>query len=251
MPIAGSSPARSAILETTLRGGLLFSYASGPRAGRGFWHGRTCTGQRDCPARGFSFSQRLFVVDLFGGGQPAFLLTQLAQRVLLDVPVPDALPGAAIPTAYSRVTVVLLVAFGFRFGVLLAEPAIRQLGASGVRTGALGFCWHRSTSFRPRKFRIVRFRASTKSSLTSLLVLFPQSRLCGSPKKQSHRRGGPTMASLDSLGNFNDTLRSYSHSIHRTLMFPGGREIPAAPSRADGKCAEWSSPCPRRSSPRA
>ena len=63
--------------------------------------------------------------------------------------------------------------------------------------------------------------------------------------------GGPTMASLDSLGNFNDTLRSYSHSIHRTLMFPRGREIPAAPNRGDGRCAGWNSPCPRRSSPRA
>ena len=105
-------------------------------------------GNEVVPRVGSAFSQRLLVVDLLGGGQPAFLLAQLAQRVLLDVPVADALPGAAIPTAYSRVTVVLLVAFGFRFGVLLAEPAIRQLGASGVRTGALGFCWHRSTSLR-------------------------------------------------------------------------------------------------------
>lgn len=45
---------------------------------------------------GSAFSQRLLVVDLFSGGQPAFLLAQLAQRVLLDVPVADALPGAAI-----------------------------------------------------------------------------------------------------------------------------------------------------------
>ena len=87
-------------------------------------------------------------MHLFGGGQSAFLLTQLAQRVLLDVPVADALPGAAIPAAYSRVTVVLLVAFGFRLGVLLAEPAVCQLGTAGVRTGALGLCRHRSTSFR-------------------------------------------------------------------------------------------------------
>ena len=92
--------------------------------------------------------ERYLVMHLFGGGQPAIPLAQLTQRMLLDVPVADALPGAAIPAAYSRVTVVLLVAFGFRFGVLLAEPAIRQLGASGVRTGALGFCWHRSTSLR-------------------------------------------------------------------------------------------------------
>ena len=210
--------------------------ASGHRAGRGFWRGRTCTGQRGCPVR-VCRPQREVPCD--------------APRMLLDVPVADALPGAAIPAAYSRVTVVLLVAFGFRLGVLLTEPAVRQLGTAGVRTGTLGLCGHCSTSFRPRKFRIVRFRASTKSSLTSLLVLFPQSRLCGSPKKQSHRRGGPTMASLDSLGNYNGTTGRHSHSIHRTLMFPGGREIPAAPSHADGKYAGWSSPYPRRFSPTA
>ena len=73
----------------------------------------------------------------------------------------------------------------------------------------------------------------------------------GALKRKATAGGGPTMASLDSLGNFNDTLRSYSHSIHRTLMFSGGREIPAAPNRGDGRCAGWNSPCPRRSSPRA
>ena len=92
--------------------------------------------------------ERYLVMHLFGGGQPAIPLAQLTQRMLLDVPVADALPGAAIPAAYSRVTVVLLVAFGFRLGVLLAEPAVRQLGTAGIRTGALGLCGHRSTSFR-------------------------------------------------------------------------------------------------------
>ena len=87
-------------------------------------------------------------MHLFGGGQPTIPLAQLTQRMLLDVPVADALPGAAIPAAYSRVTVVLLVAFGLRLGVLLAEPAVRQLGTAGIRTGALGLCGHRSTSFR-------------------------------------------------------------------------------------------------------
>ena len=93
-----------------------------------------------------AFRERHLVMNLLGGGQSAFPLAQLAQRVLLDVPVTDAFPGAAIPAAYSRVTVVLLVAFGFRLGVLLAESAIRQLGTAGVRTGALGFCRHRFTS---------------------------------------------------------------------------------------------------------
>ena len=79
-----------------------------------------------------TFGQRLFVVYFLGGCQFAFLLTQLTQWVLLDVLIADALPSPAIPAAYSRVTVVLLVAFGLRLGVLLAEPPIRQLGTSGV-----------------------------------------------------------------------------------------------------------------------
>ena len=103
-------------------------------------------GNEVVPRVGSAFSQRLLVVDLLGGGKPAFLLAQLAQRVLLDVPVSDALPGAAIPASYSRVTVVLLVALGLCFGVLLAEPAICQLGASRVRAGAFWFCRHYLTS---------------------------------------------------------------------------------------------------------
>lgn len=95
-----------------------------------------------------TLGKRYLVMHLLSGSQPAIPLAQLAQRVLLDVPVADALLGAAIPTAYSRVTVVLLVAFSFRLGVLLAEPAVRQLGTAGVRTGALWLCGHHSTSFR-------------------------------------------------------------------------------------------------------
>ncbi len=56
--------------------------------------------------------ERYLVMHLFGGGQPAIPLAQLTQRMLL------------------------------------AEPAVRQLGTAGIRTGALGLCGHRSTSFR-------------------------------------------------------------------------------------------------------
>ena len=81
-------------------------------------------------------------MHLFGGGQPAIPLAQLTQRMLLDVPVADALPGAAIPAAYSRVTVVLLVAFVFLFLMFLAEPTVRKIGTAGERTRSLWFSWH-------------------------------------------------------------------------------------------------------------
>ena len=127
-------------------------------------------GNEVVPRMGSAFRQRLLVVDLLGGGQPAFLLTQLAQRVLLDVPVADALPGAAIPTAYSRVTVVLLVAFSFRLGVLLAEPAVRQLGTAGVRTRSFGSAWQWFTSVSGHK-KSPRRIAPTKAVLYSLSPL--------------------------------------------------------------------------------
>lgn len=53
-----------------------------------------------------------------------FLEANLTQRMFLDITVTDTLPGSAISTAYSRVTVVLLIAFGFQLCVFLAEPSI-------------------------------------------------------------------------------------------------------------------------------
>ena len=219
MPIAGSSPARSAILETTLRGGLLFSYASGPRAGVDSGMAGLAQGNEIVPRVGSSFSQRLFVVDLFGGGQPAFLLTQLAQR---------GAPGCTCPGCASR--------RGHTYGV--------QPGHGRTSRSVWLPLWRAPRrTCHPSAWGI----RGTNRGAWVLLAPFPPP----FGHKKSHRRGGPTMASLDSLGNFNDTLRSYSHSIHRTLMFPGGREIPAAPSHAGGRCAGWSSPYPRRSSPMA
>ncbi len=142
-------------------------------------------------------------------------------------------PGTAIPAAYSRVTVVLRSVW----------PPPWRAPRRTCRPSA----WD-SRGYEQGRLSSVYRSFPCKHEKLSLLVLFPQSRLCGKAKPP---QGAPTMASFDSLGNFNDTLRSYSHSIHRTLMFPGGREIPAAPSHAGGRCAGWSSPYPRRSSPTA
>ena len=83
--------------------------------------------------------ERYLVMHRFGGGQPAIPLAQFTQRMLLDVPVADALPGAAIPAAYSRVTVVLLVAFGFRLACSSQNLPSVSLGQPGYEQGRLGF----------------------------------------------------------------------------------------------------------------
>ena len=79
-----------------------------------------------------SFREGQLVVDLFGGCQLSILLAQLTQWVGFCVAVTDALPCSAVPTAYSRVTVVLLVALGFLLCVFLTEPSVGQLGTAGV-----------------------------------------------------------------------------------------------------------------------
>lgn len=94
------------------------------------------------PCMSSTLGQRCLVVYLLGGNEPALLLAQLTEGVLCYIAVADAFPCASVPTAYSRVSVILLVAFGFLLCVFLAEPAIRQLGTSGVGTRSFRFSWH-------------------------------------------------------------------------------------------------------------
>ena len=99
-------------------------------------------GYKVVPCMSSTLGQRCSVVYLLGGNEPALLLTHLAEGMLCCIAVADAFPCASVPTAYSRVSVILLVAFGFLLCVFLAEPAIRQLGTSGVGTRSFGFSWH-------------------------------------------------------------------------------------------------------------
>jgi len=71
-----------------------------------------------------ALGQRHFVVDFLSRNQSAFLLAHLTQRMLLHIAVTDTLPSPSVSTAYSRVSVVLLVAFGFSLCVFLTEPAV-------------------------------------------------------------------------------------------------------------------------------
>ena len=91
--------------------------------------------------------QRKDVVDFLCRGHPAFLLALLTQRMRRNVSVAYPFPRSAVPTAYSRVTVVLLVAAGFLFLMLLTEPSIREIRAAWVGAGSLRSFRHSFTSF--------------------------------------------------------------------------------------------------------
>ena len=67
--------------------------------------------------------QRQLVVYLFHRMQQPFPVTLLTEWVLCGVTVTDSFPGTPIPTAYSRVTVVLLVATVLLSPILVTEPS--------------------------------------------------------------------------------------------------------------------------------
>jgi len=86
--------------------------------------------------------ERLNVVYFLGRGYSPLPLAHLTQRMSRNVSVTDAFPGSSVPTVYSRVSIVLLVAFVFCLGVFLTESPIGQLRTAGVGTRALWFSWH-------------------------------------------------------------------------------------------------------------
>ena len=94
-----------------------------------------------------SLGQRQLVMHLFYRTKQTFPVALLTERVLGYIAVTDSFPRPAIPTAYSRVPVVLLVALVLLPLVFLTEPSFRKVGTAGKGTGALWFSWHLATSF--------------------------------------------------------------------------------------------------------
>ncbi len=72
-----------------------------------------------------TFRKRDAMVDFLSRNKQTFLLAQLTQRMQLHIAVTDTLPCTAITTAYSRVSVVLLVALVLQLLVFLTESTIR------------------------------------------------------------------------------------------------------------------------------
>ena len=90
--------------------------------------------------------QRLDVMHLLRFYEPAFPLTPLTKWVCIHVPVTDAFPCPSVPALGYWVPVVLFVPLILQLLMFLTEPAIRQLGTTGVGTRPLWFSWHRLTS---------------------------------------------------------------------------------------------------------
>lgn len=76
------------------------------------------------PVMSSTLGQRFLVVYLLGLHQDSLGIALLTKRVLCCIAVTDSLPCPSIPTAYSRISVVLLVAFVLLFLMLLAEPSV-------------------------------------------------------------------------------------------------------------------------------
>lgn len=68
-----------------------------------------------------TFRKRNFVMHLFGRHKQSAFQTLLTEWVCLDIAISDSFPSSAVSTAYSRVSVVLLVAFGFLVEYLETE----------------------------------------------------------------------------------------------------------------------------------
>lgn len=85
--------------------------------------------------------ERQPVVYLLGLCIDPFLKAELTQRMSCCVAVTGALPSASIPTAYSRIAVVLLVAFVFLLLMFFTEalPILHKLRTTGVRAGVFRF----------------------------------------------------------------------------------------------------------------
>lgn len=98
-----------------------------------------------------SLGQRQLVMHLLHRTKQTFPIAFLTEWVLGYIAVTDSFPCPSVPTAYSRVSVVLLVALVLLPLVFLTEPPLCQVGTAGKGTGALWFSWHSATSLCTKK----------------------------------------------------------------------------------------------------
>ena len=66
----------------------------------------------------------------------------LAEGMLGSIGFTDCCPGFTVAFSGLRISLILLVASGFRFGMLLAEPSVSKLRASREGTRSFRSFWH-------------------------------------------------------------------------------------------------------------
>lgn len=108
----------------------------------------TAFAQRDqvIPRMSTTLGQGYNVMHLLNRYDDPTLKTLLAKRMLLCIGCTDTAPSTSIPTVYSRIPVVLLVASVLLFLMFLAVPPVSQVGTARPRTWSFWFIWHLSTS---------------------------------------------------------------------------------------------------------
>lgn len=69
-------------------------------------------------------------------------VTNFTKRMFAYKFVSDTFPSSAVPTAYSRISVVLLVALVLFLLMLLTKPSVCQLWATRITARSLRLSWH-------------------------------------------------------------------------------------------------------------
>ena len=89
-----------------------------------------------------AFGQGFLMVYFLNRHKNSFPVTQFTERMSLYIAVTDSFPCTSVPTAYSRVPAILLVASVHKLCMFLTEPPVRKFRTAGIRTRPLWFSRH-------------------------------------------------------------------------------------------------------------
>lgn len=81
-------------------------------------------------------------MHLLDSNVASFLKTQLAKRMLVDVPCADACPSASIPLAGRVAALEFLIVSLYNLGVFLTINIVRKVGAAGKAAWPFRLSWH-------------------------------------------------------------------------------------------------------------
>ena len=95
-----------------------------------------------------AFGKRQLVMDFLDRNDDAPAEALLTEGMGLNIAGTDPRPRSAVPTAYSRVTAILLVVFIGLFGVFLTVPVMCQLSASRPMAWVGRLIWHSQHLFQ-------------------------------------------------------------------------------------------------------
>ena len=117
-----------------------------------------------------TLSQWFDVVNVFRWRVASFGKTHLAERMLGCVSCSDNSPCRTVAFPCLRITLILLLASCLCLSMLLAEPAVSEFRASGVRARAFRFLWH--CLLQIKKLQGINLRALGSCNLEKYSRLF-------------------------------------------------------------------------------